>query len=128
MLMFDRLLTADIVRSSIRTLLLRHFKRLVLRICFLGKELGGRPRDGCCYEDGCVNFRRLAEREEFKRGIERLLEMRSKYSIALMCAEKDPLQCHRTILIARAIKNTISTSDTFWQTATSRNILKLNAD
>jgi uncharacterized protein (DUF488 family) len=71
---------------------------------FLGKELGGRPRDPSCYEDGCVDFRRVAEREEFKRGIERLLEDISKYSVALMCAEKDPLECHRTILVSRHLK------------------------
>lgn len=71
---------------------------------FLGKELGGRPSDSSCYEDGCVNFQRVAEREEFKQGIERLVAEASKHNIALMCAEKDPLQCHRTILISRYLK------------------------
>jgi len=71
---------------------------------FSGRELGGRPRDRSCYEGGCVNFQRLAEREEFKRGIERLLADTSKHRIALMCAEKDPLQCHRTILVSRHLK------------------------
>jgi hypothetical protein len=71
---------------------------------FMGKELGGRPGDPSCYENGCVDFQRLAEREEFKQGIECLVADVSKYSIALMCAEKDPLECHRTILIARYLK------------------------
>ncbi len=71
---------------------------------FLGRELGGRPRDFSCYEDGCVNFQRLAEKDEFKRGIECLLADISRYRIALMCAEKDPLQCHRTILVSRHLK------------------------
>jgi uncharacterized protein (DUF488 family) len=71
---------------------------------FLGKELGGRPGDPSCYENGCVDFQRLAEREEFKQGIERLVADVSKYRIALMCAEKDPLECHRTILISRHLK------------------------
>ena len=71
---------------------------------FLGKELGGRPKDLSCYEDGCVDFRRVAKRDEFKRGIERLLADVPKYRIALMCAEKDPLQCHRTILVSRHLK------------------------
>jgi hypothetical protein len=34
---------------------------------FLGKELGARPDDPSCYEGGCVNFQRLAKREEFER-------------------------------------------------------------
>jgi uncharacterized protein (DUF488 family) len=71
---------------------------------FLGKELGGRPKDPSCYEDGCVDFRRVAEREEFKQGIKRLVADASKHSIALMCAEKDPLECHRTILISKHLK------------------------
>ena len=71
---------------------------------FLGKELGGRPDDPACYEDGCLNFRRVAERQEFKRGIERLLADIPKHHIALMCAEKDPLECHRTILVSRHLK------------------------
>ena len=71
---------------------------------FLGKELGGRPDDPSCYEEGCVNFQRIAEREEFKQGLERLLADTSKHRIALMCAEKDPLQCHRTILVSRHLK------------------------
>jgi len=28
-----------------------------------------------------------------------------KYQIALMCAEKDPAECHRTILICRHLKS-----------------------
>lgn len=71
---------------------------------FMGKELGGRPSDQSCYENGCVNFKRVAEREEFKQGIERLVADASKHNIALMCAEKDPLQCHRTILVSRHLK------------------------
>lgn len=71
---------------------------------FLGKELGARPDDSSCYEGGFVNFQQIAKREEFKRGLERLFVDIPKYRIALMCAEKDPLQCHRTILIARYLR------------------------
>jgi len=68
---------------------------------FLGKELGGRPDEESCYKGGRVDFRRVAEREEFKEGLERLLAESLKHCVALMCAEKDPLRCHRTFLIAR---------------------------
>lgn len=71
---------------------------------FLGRELGARPDDLSCYEEGCVNFQHITKSEEFKRGVERLLAGTSRCRIALMCAEKDPLQCHRTILVARHIK------------------------
>ena len=38
-----------------------------------------------------------AETSVFKHGIERVKEGASKHRIALMCAEKEPLECHRTI-------------------------------
>ena len=41
---------------------------------FLGKELGARPDDSACYENGRVDFERLAERAEFKIGLERILK------------------------------------------------------
>lgn len=72
---------------------------------FLGKELGARSDDSACYQDGCVNFQRIANRKEFKQGLQHLLTNSLKRRIALMCAEKDPLQCHRTILIARYLRH-----------------------
>ncbi len=71
---------------------------------FLGKELGARPDDPCCYEGGRVRYARLAETSLFKEGIERLLNGAQKYRIALMCAEKEPLDCHRTLLVGRALE------------------------
>ncbi len=71
---------------------------------FLGKELGARPDDSACYKNGHVDFGRLAERGEFKSGLERILIGSEKYRIALMCAEKEPLDCHRTILICHDLK------------------------
>ncbi len=40
----------------------------------------------------------------FQEGIARLLKGMEKFSIALMCAEKDPINCHRTILICKNLK------------------------
>jgi len=71
---------------------------------FLGKELGAHPEDSSCYEGGRVSFQLIVNRKEFKRGLQQLLTESSKYCIALMCAEKDPLQCHRTILVCRHLK------------------------
>jgi hypothetical protein len=71
---------------------------------FLGEELGARPEDPACYEDGQVDFGRMAGRDQFKRGLERVLTGGEKYRIALMCAEKEPLDCHRTILVCRNLR------------------------
>lgn len=71
---------------------------------FLGKELGARSDDPTCYSDGQVQFDRLAETELFESGIERIQKGASDYKIALMCAEREPLECHRTILVARELE------------------------
>lgn len=69
---------------------------------FLGKELGARSNDPNCYENGKVKYDRLADTELFRYGLKRILRgMRDDFRIALMCAEKEPLECHRTILVAR---------------------------
>jgi uncharacterized protein (DUF488 family) len=71
---------------------------------FLGKELGGKPDDLSCYHENQVQYARVAETQAFKRGIERLNKGIDTYHIALMCAEKEPLNCHRTILICRHLR------------------------
>lgn len=73
------------------------------RYLFLGKELGARSDDPAHYENGRVVYGRLAQSALFKQGIERVLTGARQYRIALMCAEKEPLECHRTLLVARAL-------------------------
>lgn len=68
---------------------------------FLGAELGARSDDSACYVNGKVQYDRLAGTEAFQRGLDRVVEGSKSYCVALMCAEKDPLDCHRTILVAR---------------------------
>lgn len=71
---------------------------------FVGKELGARSDDPSCYEGGKIRYGRLAKTSVFKAGIERVLSGAQKYRIALMCAEKEPLDCHRTLLVSRALE------------------------
>ncbi len=71
---------------------------------FVGGELGGRPMDRSCYDaDGRVRYDRLAETDEFDDGIRRIIHGADERRIALLCAEKEPLDCHRTLLVARAL-------------------------
>jgi uncharacterized protein (DUF488 family) len=70
---------------------------------FLGKELGARSDNPACYEHGHVQYARLAKEPLFAEGVRRLLQGMKEHSVALMCAEKDPLDCHRALLVARKL-------------------------
>ena len=70
---------------------------------FLGKELGARSENRACYRSGKVQFELLAREPVFLEGLARLLEGVRRQSVALVCAEKDPLDCHRAILVARKV-------------------------
>jgi uncharacterized protein (DUF488 family) len=74
-----------------------------IRYLFLGRELGARRDEPECYIDGRASYEEIAKLPNFQRGVERLLEGAEGRSIALMCAEQDPLTCHRTILICREL-------------------------
>jgi uncharacterized protein (DUF488 family) len=61
-----------------------------------GAALGGKPKDGAGYEA-------LAERAEFKDALGRLIAGSADTTLCLMCAEKEPLDCHRTVLVSRRL-------------------------
>ncbi len=71
---------------------------------FFGAELGGRSDDPSCFEDGRIRYDRLSATHEFQQGLKRLIYEATGSRIALMCAEKEPLECHRTLLVAPALE------------------------
>ena len=71
---------------------------------YLGGELGGRPLDRSCYAaGGRVQYDRVAETDFFDDGIRRVIRAADERQVALLCTEKEPLECHRTLLVARAL-------------------------
>ena len=70
---------------------------------FLGKELGARSKNPACYKNGKVQYELLAKESAFLEGINRVVQGSNQYRIALMCAEKDPINCHRTLLVSRRL-------------------------
>ncbi len=74
------------------------------RYVFLGAELGARRLELECYIGPRADYRLIAQTAAYKMGIERLRNGVSKYRIALMCSEREPLDCHRTILVCRNAK------------------------
>ena len=68
---------------------------------FLGEELGGRPADAKLYNAaGLVDYRARRRCRDFQWGIERVIEVAEREPLALLCAEEDPLTCHRFLMIA----------------------------
>ena len=74
-----------------------------VKYLFLGAELGARPNDRECYVGNRVSFEKLKKTMAFRKGIERLLVGMSDHVITLMCSEKDPINCHRTVLVSRVL-------------------------
>jgi uncharacterized protein (DUF488 family) len=69
----------------------------------LGKELGGRPKDRSFFCDGIADYERMARAPAFRHGLQRVVAGASRHRIALMCSERDPLDCHRCLLVGRAL-------------------------
>lgn len=68
------------------------------------EEFGARQDNHDYYtKDGYLDFELFANSIQFRRGIRKLENsMKQGYCFVLMCAEKDPFNCHRTMLVARA--------------------------
>jgi uncharacterized protein (DUF488 family) len=86
-----------------RELLQEKFKDSGIAYVFLGRELGARPDDPGYYEHGRVQFRRLAQSAPFKEGLDRVMKGAASFTPVLLCAEREPLACHRTLLVAREL-------------------------
>jgi uncharacterized protein (DUF488 family) len=72
-----------------------------LEYTFLGHQLGARPDDESCYVDGRAEYDLLARTPAFREGLAWVAREASRQRIALLCAEQDPLACHRAILVCR---------------------------
>lgn len=74
-----------------------------IKYLYLGKELGGRPKNDSDYVDGVADYNLMTAHKEFQDGIYQLIKMRMEINFAIMCSEKDPLNCHRMLLIGREL-------------------------
>jgi uncharacterized protein (DUF488 family) len=75
-----------------------------IRYLYLGRELGGRPEGGEFYDEaGHVLYDRVAATNLFQEGLSRLERGIREYTVALVCAEENPAECHRRLLIGRVL-------------------------
>ncbi|WP_424353865.1 DUF488 family protein [Methanobacterium sp. MBAC-LM] len=100
------------VRSSPYSKFVSHFNRenikksLIengMRYIFLGDYIGGKPKDKKYYENGEVNYMRVAQSDRYSEGINKIIEMNNEADIVLMCSEEDPYNCHRHNLITQTL-------------------------
>jgi uncharacterized protein (DUF488 family) len=70
---------------------------------FLGEELGGRPQRAELYTRGVADYEKMVASPEFRAGLARLVALARERRVAAMCAEADPLHCHRCLLVGRAL-------------------------
>jgi uncharacterized protein (DUF488 family) len=69
----------------------------------LGDSLGGRPRDPKLYRNGVADYEAMAARPEFVAGVKRVVDEIARHRVCLLCAEREPLDCHRCLLVGRAL-------------------------
>lgn len=70
---------------------------------FVGQELGARSDDPACVVEGRVDYERLASTPRFARGLASVTASAERGRVALLCAERDPFDCHRAILVCREL-------------------------
>ncbi len=72
-----------------------------------GATLGGRPQSVELYCDGIADYEAMARQADFQAGLDRLIADAARGHgagrVCLMCAEREPLDCHRCLLVARAL-------------------------
>jgi uncharacterized protein (DUF488 family) len=104
-------LIAD-VRSRPVSRFVPHFNRKPLEAAlaghgvsylFLGRELGGRPDNPALVKNGKPDYALMARTAPFVEGLARVIEASANEKVALLCAERDPIDCHRFHLIAREL-------------------------
>ncbi len=67
------------------------------------EEFGARQPDRSYYPKGYLDFQLFARSPAFQKGVRKVEDsMEQGFCFALMCAEIEPIDCHRAILVARA--------------------------
>jgi uncharacterized protein (DUF488 family) len=69
----------------------------------MGEALGGRPVDPKLYCGDVADYEKMAAQPEFQAGLDRVVEAAARARICILCAEREPLDCHRCLLVARRL-------------------------
>ncbi len=100
------------VRSSPYSKYVPHFnsprlrnnlKKVGINYRYLGDKIGGKPSSDEYYVDGKVIYPLIKTTEKYKKGIIELIKFSKEYKTVIMCAEKNPNNCHRYLLITPSL-------------------------
>lgn len=91
---------AEYNRESIKTIL----ESNGIAYTFMGNYFGARPSDYSLYSpNGYLDFEKVANCLNFRKAFANVMKGAGQgYRIAFMCTEKDPVECHRAILVTNA--------------------------
>lgn len=82
-----------------------YLKTFDITYCNMGEYFGARQAHPNFYnERGYFDFERFRASDIFKTGLENVLKGLEEYNIALMCTEKNPLDCHRAVMVGRGFE------------------------
>ena len=73
---------------------------------YMAKELAAKRENKVSYnKEGYSDFEKVVKEKDFLNGIDRLkVGCEKGYKIALLGAMQDPIRCHRSILVGRALR------------------------
>ncbi|MCM1307362.1 MAG: DUF488 domain-containing protein [Butyrivibrio sp.] len=79
-------------------------KKFSIQYVFMGKNFGARQKEDSLYcKEGYLDFEKVRNSINFRNGVNNVLKGISEGNrIVLMCTEKDPIECHRAIMVAKA--------------------------
>lgn len=85
----------------------KYLKKNNIVYIYMGKELGARRDSPSLYnDDGILDFEKVKRSQQFLNGIDRIKKgLKKGYKVSLMCSEKYPQDCHRSILIGKYLKD-----------------------
>ena len=79
-------------------------KKHDIHYLFFGDELGAKPKDKKLYSNNVADFAKITNSAAFTNGCKRVMDGLNQFPVCIMCAEKDPINCHRAILITNSFR------------------------
>jgi len=91
-----------------KEILNKYLKENSINYLSFSNEFGARRKENDAYTNNRVDYKKVIKLPDFIHGIERInTGILKGYTIALLCTEKEPLNCHRFSLVSRALISTL---------------------